>query len=98
MVLALNSAKNRTIDEVKQDLKQLLLDNLSLDGVTIDDITDEVPLFGEGGLGLDSLDGVEIVVLLQRRYGLDVKDLQKGRDIFRCINTLAPYVLQNAVK
>ena len=89
---------NRTLDEVKCDLKRLLVENLSLEDVKPQEISDDMDLFGEGGLGLDSLDGVEIVVLLQRQYGLDVKDMQKGRDLFRCINTLAPYVLANAVK
>ena len=89
---------NRTLDEVKRDLKRLLVENLSLEDVKPQDIGDDVNLFGDGGLGLDSLDGVEIVVLLQREYGLDVKDMQKSRDIFRCINTLAPYLLANAVK
>jgi len=89
---------NRTLDEVKCDLKRLLAENLSLEDVKPQDISDDMNLFGDGGLGLDSLDGVEIVVLLQRQYGLDVKDMQKSRDIFRCINTLAPYLLANAVK
>jgi len=89
---------DRTLDEVKGDLKRLLVENLSLEGVKPQNIPDDLNLFGEEGLGLDSLDGVEIVVILQRQYGLDVKDMQKGRDIFRCINTLAPYVLANAVK
>lgn len=89
---------NRTLDDVKRDLKRLLIENLSLEDVKPQNIADDMNLFGEEGLGLDSLDGVEIVVILQRQYGLDVKDMQKGRDIFRCINTLAPYVLANAVK
>ena len=89
---------NRTLDEVKRDLKQLLVENLCLEDVNPQDITDEMNLFGEEGLGLDSLDGVEIVVILQRQYGLDVNDMQTGRDVFRCINTLAPYVLANAVE
>lgn len=89
---------NRNLDEIKSDLKRLLIENLSLEEVKPQDITDDMNLFGEEGLGLDSLDGVEIVVILQRHYGLDVKDMQKGRDIFRCINSLAPYVLANAVK
>ena len=94
----LSSATNRTLDQVKQELKQLLVDHLSLEGVKPEDIADAANLFGEGGLGLDSLDGVEVVVILQRHYGLDVKDMQKGREIFGSINTLAPYVLANATK
>jgi len=93
-----SNAPARTLESVKQELKELLVANLSLEQVTAADIGDDTPLFGEGGLGLDSLDGVEIVVLLQRHYGLDVKDLQQGRELFRSINTLAPYVLERATK
>jgi acyl carrier protein len=89
---------NRTFEEVKSDLKRLLVENLCLEDVKPDDITDDMNLFGEEGLGLDSLDGVEIVVIIQRKYGLDVKDMQAGRDIFRCINTLAEYVLANTAE
>ena len=94
----MDSVKNRTLDEVKQELKRLLVENLSLEGVTAEDIADDMNLFGEGGPGLDSLDGVEVVVILQRNFGIDVKDMQKGREIFRSVNTLAPYVLANATK
>ena len=88
----------RTLEEIKQELKRLFVENLSLEDLKPEDIKDDSDLFGESGVGLDSLDGVEIVVLLRRQYGLDVKAMQKGRDIFRCINTLAPYVLANATK
>lgn len=94
----MSSAKIRTLDEIKQELKTLLVGNLSLEGVKADDISDDMNLFGADGLGLDSLDGVEVVVILQRQYGLDVKDMQKGREIFQSVNTLAPYVLANATK
>jgi acyl carrier protein len=90
----------RTLEQIKQELKELLIANLSLEGVTPADIADDAALFGEGegGLELDSLDAVEVVVILQRQYGLNVKDMQKGRQIFRSINTLAPYVLENTTK
>ena len=89
---------NRTLEEVKSDLKRLLVANLCLEDVKPQDITDDMNLFGEEGLGLDSLDGVEIVVILQRQYGLDIKDMQAARDIFRCINTMAEYVLTNTAE
>jgi len=95
---ALEPVKSRSLDEIKQQLKQLFVENLSLENLKPEDIGDDMNLFGDGGVGLDSLDGVEIVVLLRRQYGLDVKAMQKGRDIFQSINTLAPYVLANATK
>ena len=90
--------KIRSLEEIKEELKKLFVENLSLEDLKPADIKDDMELFGETGIGLDSLDGVEIVVLLRRQYGLDVKAMQKGRDIFRSINTLAPYVLANATK
>ncbi len=58
-----------------------------------DEIEDDSELFGEG-LGLDSLDAVEIVVMLQRNFNLEVKDMEKNREIFRTISTLADYVYE----
>jgi acyl carrier protein len=92
------AAAQRTLDEVKVELKRLLVENLSLEDLKPEDIGDDMNLFGEDGVGLDSLDGVEVVVVLHRHYGLDVKAMQKGRDVFRSINTLAPYVLAHATK
>lgn len=88
----------RSLDEIKQELKRLVVENLSLADLKPEDIQDDMNLFGGEGVGLDSLDGVEMVVLLRRHYGLDVKAMQKGRDVFRSINTLAPYVLDHATK
>jgi acyl carrier protein len=94
----LGPATDRTLDEMKRELKRLLVEYLAIDTMKPEDIGDDQNLFGEGGVGLDSLDGVEIVVLLHRHYGLDVKSMQKSRDVFRSIDTLAPYVLAHATK
>jgi len=94
----LESSKSRTLEQVKEELKRLLTENLSLDGVKPEQIGDDAQLFGDGGIGLDSLDGVEVVVLLTRQYGLNAKAMQKNREAFTSINTLAPYVLANATK
>jgi acyl carrier protein len=91
------SAKPRTLEEIKEELRRLVVENLSREDLKPEDIKDDTELFG-GGVGLDSLDGVEIVVLLRRRYGLDVKAMQKAREIFQSIDTLAPYVLAHATK
>jgi acyl carrier protein len=94
----LDSAKSRTLEQVKEELKRLFVENLSLEDLKPQDIKDDATLFGDGGIGLDSLDGVEVVVLLSRQYGLNAKSMQKNRDVFTSINTLAPYVLANATK
>jgi acyl carrier protein len=69
-----------------------------LESLTPESIADDADLFGEGGIGLDSLDGIEVVVVLHRNFGLDVKQMQKSREVFRSINTLAPYVMEHATK
>jgi len=93
----LEPAKTRSLEEIKQQLKQLFVENFSLEQLRPEDIKDDRVLFGDGGVGLDSLDGVEVVVLLRRQYGLDVKAMQ-NRDIFQSINTLALFVLAHATK
>ena len=86
--------ENKKLTEMREKLKVLLVDHLSLEDIKPEDIKDDEILFGEG-LGLDSLDAVEIVVLLQRNFGLEVKDMNKGREIFYSIDTLAKYVVDN---
>ena len=86
--------KEKELVALRKKLKELLVSSLSLEGVNPEDIKDDEILFGEG-LGLDSLGAVEIVVLLQRNFGLNVKDMQAGKKIFYSINTLARYVMEN---
>ena len=90
-----SAVKDQELAKLRKKLKELLVSHLSLEGVRPEDIKDGEPLFNEG-LGLDSLDAVEIVVLLQRNFGLEVKDMEIGRKIFQSVNTLAVYVLENA--
>lgn len=89
--------KEKGLSEIRTKLKELLVTNLALDDVNPEDIRDDEILFDEG-LGLDSLDAVEIVVLLQRNFGLEVKDMDQGREIFYSIDTLARYVYENTRK
>ena len=72
-------------------LKRILVDELSLEELTPEQIDDNAPLFGEG-LGLDSLDAVELVVILQKHYGIEIKDLEEGRAAFQSVNALAAYI------
>lgn len=86
-----DAKKEEQLSEIKAKLKHLLIEQLSLEDVSPEDITDDGELFGDG-LGLDSLDAVEIVVLLQRNFGLEVKDMEQSREVFRTVNSLAEYV------
>jgi len=90
----MEESKEKNLAEIRNFLKKLLVENLSLEDILPEDIKDDEILFGDG-LGLDSLDAVEIVVLLQRNFGLEVKDMKQGREIFYSIDTLARYIYEN---
>jgi len=86
--------REEELSAIRADLKNLLVENLSLEGVTADQIDDHAPLFGDG-LGLDSLDAVEIIVILQRHFKLDVKEVKRGDKLFGSVALMAEYILEN---
>lgn len=81
------------MDELKQQLKEIIVRDLKLQDVKPADIDDDAPLFEEG-LGLDSLDAVEMVVLIQKHFGVQIEDMDEGKEAFRSINTLAQFIEQ----
>jgi acyl carrier protein len=85
--------KEARLTEIKEELKVRLVEQLSLEDITADEIEDDAPLFDDG-LGLDSLDAVEIVVVLQRGFNIEVKDMERSREVFASVSSLAEYVYQ----
>jgi len=90
----MQSEQKKSLEELRKELKELLVVNLALEDMTPEEIKDDEILFGEG-IGLDSLDAVEIVVLLQRNYGLEIVDEEQAREILQSIDTLAQWVHEN---
>jgi len=85
------------IQELKQQLKNQIIEFLNLTPLTPTEIKDDEPLFGEG-LGLDSIDSLELIVLLKREYGITIQDPKEGRKVLVDINTIVDYILQNRTK
>lgn len=80
------------------ELKTKIIESLRLQDVTADEIDDDAPLFGTG-LGLDSIDALELVVMLEKHYGIVIKDIEEGRPAFRSVKTLAEFIeARQAVK
>ena len=80
------------------ELKLKLIDALNLDGMTPQDIEDNAPLFGDEGLGLDSIDVLELIVLLEKNYGIKLDSPQKGKMVFQSVAVMAKYVAENRTK
>lgn len=81
------------MDSLKLEIKQLLIEAFDLEHLTPDDIDDDAPLFDTNGVGLDSIDALEIGIVLRQRYKLTIAaDDARVRDYFRSVNTLAELV------
>ncbi|MFH1435094.1 MAG: phosphopantetheine-binding protein [Pseudomonadota bacterium] len=79
-------------ESLKRELKEMIIDVLALEDITPEDIEDDAPLF-IGGLGLDSIDALELVVALDKSYKVRVDSEEKGRKILRDINSLADFLI-----
>lgn len=84
----------KTVEELIPQLREQLIKQLNLDGLIPDDFNEDSPLFGQG-LGLDSIDSLELVVLMERNYGIKMKDPKEGRHVFQSIRTMAEYIHKN---
>lgn len=82
------------MEDLRIKLKEQIIEALNLEGMKPEDIQDTAPLFGEG-LGLDSIDALELIVLLEKHYSIRIEDPKDGRKIFESVETLAQYIEQH---
>lgn len=85
------------MEDLVLKLKEQIIEALNLEEMTPADIENDAPLFGEG-LGLDSIDALELIVLLEKDYGIRLANPAEGKAIFKSMNTIAEYVEKNRKK
>ena len=85
------------MDELKKELKEKIIEKLNLEDLTINDIGDDDVLFIDG-LGLDSIDALELIVFLEKDYGIKIIDSNEGKVIFKSIEVLSEYITKNRLK
>jgi len=82
------------MNELKQELKEKIIEQLNLEDIAVAEIADTDPLFGEG-MGLDSIDALELIVMLDKDYGIKLADPKEGKKIFASIDTMAAYIAEH---
>jgi acyl carrier protein len=85
------------MEGLKQELKEKIIAVLNLEDINSGDIDDNDSLFGDG-LGLDSIDALELIVMLDKDYGIKLVDPKEGKVIFQSINTMANYITEHRTK
>ena len=80
------------------ELKNQIIKALNLEGMTPADIDDNAPLFGEDGIGLDSIDALELIVLLEKSYGIKLQTPEEGKAVFKSVTVMAEYIEKNRTK
>ena len=85
------------MEQLIEELKKQIIQVLNLEDMEPQDIENDAPLFGEG-LGLDSIDALELIVLMEKNYGIKLKDPAQGKQIFKSVTVMAEYIAQNRTK
>ncbi len=86
------------IEDLILKLKKEIIEELNVENITPEEVDADAPIFGEEGLGLDSIDALELVVLLDKNYGIKIQASKEGREIFRSVKTIAEYILEHQRK
>jgi acyl carrier protein len=82
------------MEQIIQELKEHLISELNLEEITPADIDADAPLFGDG-LGLDSIDALEIILILEKNYGVKLANSSEAKPVFYSVKTLAEYIVKN---
>ncbi|MEY3237376.1 MAG: hypothetical protein RI883_1477 [Bacteroidota bacterium] len=85
------------MEDLKTELKKQIIEELNLEGMQAEDIVNEAPLFGDG-LGLDSIDALELIVIMEKQHGVKLSDPSLGKEILYSIDTMAAYIEKHKVK
>jgi acyl carrier protein len=80
------------MDSLKEDLKKQIIEQLNLEDLSVADIADDALLFNDQGLGLDSIDALELIVLLEKYHGIQLTNPEEGKEAFKSIDTMAEYI------
>ncbi|TSE05353.1 MULTISPECIES: phosphopantetheine-binding protein [Aquimarina] len=85
------------VKELREELKEKIIEQLNLEEFSVSDIDDDAALFGDG-LGLDSIDALELIVMLDKDYGIQLTDPKEGKEVFKSITVLADYIAERTNK
>lgn len=85
------------MEELTQQVKQQIIEVLNLEEVAPADIDDDAPLFGEG-LGLDSIDALELIVMMEKHYGIKLSNPAEGKEIFKSVRVMTQYINDHCTK
>lgn len=85
------------MEELIATLKAQIIEALNLEGMSPEEIETDAPLFGDG-LGLDSIDALELFVLMEKNYGIKLSKPEEGKAIFKSVQTMAEYISANRTK
>ena len=84
------------IEELIEKLKVQIIETLNLEDLEPSDIDSNEPLFGDDGIGLDSIDALELIVLMNKEYNIQIADPEEGKNVFHSVKTMADYIQANS--
>ena len=86
------------MEELILEVKNDIIEALNLEDMQPEDLENDAPLFGADGLGLDSIDALELIMVLEKKYGIKLKDPKEGKDVFKTVRVVAEYIKANRTK